>query len=211
MTLFPPRPKSRILPTQLDMYERSGKWIAQRKFNGTHLTIHVKDGDVAIYNYGEVPQLFVLTPKHKQEILSLDIDRSKEYWFDGELLDHKTVTPDYKGKIVLFDILQAGRKFFGSSSPNFLERYALLASICRNPTVREPNNGIALAASASVWLAENFTNEFALRYEEFIDHPEIEGLVLKRKKNSHIDSLGATRYETGWLIRCRKPHKNYQF
>jgi ATP-dependent DNA ligase len=208
MTLFPPRPASKILPAQLERYEKSGKWVAQRKFNGTHLTIHVKDGKVRIFNYGEVPALFVLSPKQRQEFLSLNIDPTKEYWLDGELLDHKTTTPEYKGKIVLFDVLQAGEYLF--KSLNLLDRYALLQSICGNPQKLEPNHGIALAVSDSVWLAETFYDNFRLRYEEYLAYPEIEGLVLKNK-NSFIDNFGQKKYEVGWLIRCRKATKNYAF
>jgi len=208
MTLFPPRPASKILPAQLGRYESHGTWLAQRKFNGTHLTVHIKGGEVSIYNYAEVPKLFSLSPAHKKEFLALNLDPKKEYVLDGELLDHKTTTPEYKGKIVLFDVLQIGDYLFQKF--NLLERQALLQEICGNPQVHEPNHGIALAVSAGVWLAENFYTDFQKRYEEFLAYPEIEGLVLKKKK-SFIDNLGKTKYEVGWLIRCRKATKNYGF
>lgn len=207
--LYPPRPKGRILPTQLGGYEKTGKWLVQRKFNGTRILLNVKGGKIGILNrHGEPPKLFSLSATHRAEILSLNLDPAKEYWFDGELLDHKTITPAFKGRIVLFDILQAGDYFFGS--PNLEDRYDLLKNICRNPTDLEPNLGIALQATPNIWLAQNFYENFESRFQDFLEHPEIEGCVLKQKK-SCIDNLGKKEYEVGWQIRCRKPHKNYNF
>jgi len=149
-----------------------------------------------------------LSDQVAQQILDLAIEPGKEYWFDAELLHRKTSDPQYKNRVVLFDVLQAGRYLFGS--PNLLKRYELLQSICRSPEERESANGIALVVSENVWLAETFDRDFVPRFQDFIELDEIEGLVLK-KKNSSLDNFGRKEYEVSWQLRCRKENKNYAF
>lgn len=210
--LFPPHPENKILPQRLGDYEKSGNWIAQRKFNGTHILLHVSaDRQVTILTrHGTPPKLFNLTKSHIEQILSLNLEPEKEYWLNGELLDHKTKNKNYKSKIILFDVLQAGDYLI--MKMNQKDRLDLLAKICRNPTELEPNSGIALQSTPDIWLAESFSNEFEKHFEEFNHLDEIEGLIL-RKKNSFIDNYGQREYSVNWIIRCRKPHSggSYNF
>ena len=202
--LYPPRPKGRITPNQLGVYEDSGKWVVQRKFNGTRILVHILGNEVYILNrHGEAPKQFTLTANLKKEFLSLDLDKNLEYWLDGELLDAKTRNVCYKGKIVLFDVLQTGKYLF--SGPTLLARQKILEKICRSPEKLEPNAGLALQVTENIWMAQTFLDNFKLRFEEFLSHDEIEGLVLK-KIDSKIDNFGHKQYEVGWQIRCRKPH-----
>lgn len=209
--LFPPHAHIRIPSFRLPEYENSKKWIAQRKFNGTNILIYIsRDKKVNILTrHGTIPKLFSLTKSHIDQILSLNLESDKDYWLNGELLDHKTKSEDYKGKIVFFDILQAGRYFI--RNPNQIERLELLKNICRNPSVLE-KNGIALQISNDIWMAEYWTNNFLLHYEEFLNRDEIEGLIL-RKSSSFIDNFGQKEYDVPWIVKCRKPHGggNYNF
>jgi len=208
--LYPPRPISKIQSHQLSSYEKSGKWVVQRKFNGTRVVIHILPGGaVHLFNrHGEKTKQFDLTSGLKREILSLQVNPHFEYWLDGELLNNKTTSPNYKGKIVLFDVLQAGKYLFGA--PNLMGRLELLNHICGNPKEKEPNLGLALRVTDSIWLAETFDSDFIGRYQDFIDKDEIEGVVVK-KKDSVLDNFGKKEYEIAWQIRCRKPTKNYTF
>lgn len=208
--MFPPRPKHRIRPAELPKYDRQGTWVAQRKFNGTRTVLHVlAEGKVAAWTRHNTPhKQWQLTDVVARQILDLDIEPGKEYWFDAELLHNKTTDQRYKNRLVLFDVLQAGRYLFGG--PTLSERYALLQRICRSPKEMEPGAGIALAVSENVWLAETFTGDFADRFQDFIDMDEIEGLVLKNA-TSVIDNFGRKEYEVNWQLRCRKEHKNYIF
>lgn len=206
--IFPPRPKSKIPPSRLASYE-NGKWVIQRKFNGTRVVICIEEGgDCYMLNRHGIPGDFKLTKTLKDEILSLRIERGLKYWLDGELLNAKTKTLDYKEKVILFDVLQVGRYLFGG--PTLLDRLKILDSICGFPKQHEPNLGIALQATDNIWMAETFDRDFVARYNDFIDQPEIEGVVLK-KKNSTLDDFGRKEYEVDWQIRCRKIHKNYTF
>lgn len=203
--LYPPHPDLKIPFNKLDEYEKTGKWVAQRKFNGTHILVHISsEKDVGILTrHGTPPKLFSLTKSHKEQILSLNLEHGKEYWLDGELLDHKTKSKQYKGKIVFFDVLQAGRYLI--NRPDQVERLKILAEICENPTTLEPNFGIALRVREDIWMAETWKNEFSRHYSEFLNLDEIEGLVL-RKASSTLDSFGQKEYDVSWMVRCRKPH-----
>ena len=211
-TLFPPHPDSKISPHELCDYEKSGKWLAQRKFNGTHVLIYVSKGrKVSILTrHGTPPKLFSLTKSHVDQILSLNLEEGKDYWLNGELLDHKTKSKEYKGKIVLFDVLHVGRYLIRKLDQ--LQRIELLDEICRHPKVLEPNHGVALQVTKDLWMAETWKEDFQLHFNELINLDEIEGLIL-RKMHSYIDNFGQKQYNVSWIVRCRKPHAggNYNF
>ncbi len=208
--LFPPRPLSKILPARLPQYAKA-PWLAQPKYNGTRNLIHVyPDGTVKAWmRQGEPHKQWEMSDEIKEQILSLELEKGQEYWFDSELLHNKTTTKHYKNRIVLFDVLWAGRYLF--KRPSLQGRYDLLCRICGNPTKRETQNGIAISVSKNLWLAPMIQPaDFQQAYNEFLHLDEIEGLVLK-KANSSLDNFGRKYYEVGWQLRCRKPHKNYTF
>lgn len=212
LTIYPPHPSSRIPSHELHSYESSGEWFAQRKFNGTHVIVNVSpSGKVGILTrHGTPPRLFSLSESHVDQILALNIDRGKEYWLAGELLDHKTKNPEYKGKIVFFDVLKAGRYLI--RKPDQAGRLAILSEICGNPSSLEPNRGIALAISEDLWVSETWENSFQERFSDFLEMDEVEGLIL-RKKSSFLENFGQKPYDVHWIVRCRKPDrgKSYQF
>lgn len=199
--IFPPRPKGKILPSDLDFYEQSGKWVAQRKFSGSRAVIHISaDRNVTLGNrYGEFFARFSLSRDHRDQFLDgLKTQKGIEYWFDGELMNKdKNAT----NEIVLFDILQAGRYFF--NSPSQEERLAILSEICGNPT-KICSSNIALEVTPKIWLAQVFSQNFVERFREAFPIKQLEGLVLRKKKSS-LDNLGQKLYETSNLVRCRKP------
>jgi hypothetical protein len=210
--LYPPYPNCKIPPGDLEKYEKSGNWIAQRKFNGTHILIYIsKNRKVSILTrHGTPPKLFNLTKSHVDQILSLNLKEGLDYWLNGELLDHKTKNKNYKGKIVLFDVLHEGKYLI--KKLNQIQRLKLLSEICRNPSKKEPNNGIAIEVTKDIWMAEFWEDNFKEHFKEFIHLDEIEGLIL-RKKNSFIDNFGQSKYHVSWMIKVRKPHSggSYDF
>lgn len=206
--IYPPRPKSAIPPSDLDYYESTGLYCAQPKYNGSRSVIYVYGNTVKIYSRHGRPHLNYAMPQAiREEILAIPgLKRGKEYWLDGELLT-KTTAIDTKGKIVLFDILQEGEYFF--LNPNQEDRVKLLAEVCGNPTDLDRWRKMSYVISDNILMAptffSNFDEEFKKNYGD-----EVEGLVL-RKRNSVIDNFGEKEYLVNWLIRCRHPHKNYQF
>ena len=137
-----------------------------------------------------------------EQVLSLNLESGQDYWLDGELLNAKTITPYYKGKVVLYDVLHCGKYLY---SKTLKQRLEMLASICRNPKQMEPNSGIALQVTEDIWMAPTFKNSFSDRFKQLVHLPEIEGLVLKLL-DAFLDSSGQRMYETNSIIRCRKPH-----
>ena len=204
--LYPPRPRGRIPHSELNRYERSGKWLAQRKYNGTRNLIHITpDRRVVFWNrHGVQHKRYNLTNSVIEEILSLNLKRGEEYWLDSEILNKLSGVDN---RIVFYDVLQAGRYLFGR--PNQLMRLDMLAKICHNPE-KLSSDGIGLYVSPSILLAENFFGDFENRFREAEEIDILEGLVLRKQKSS-LDNFGEKEYEVGWQIRCRKPHKNYIF
>jgi len=204
--IFPPRPVGKTHPRRLPRYQKA-PWIAQRKFNGTRNLIHIVDGDVICWmRKGEPHKQWEMSDDVKRQILDLNLTED-EYWLDSELLHHKTTDQHYKNRIVLFDVLHAGKYLFRSLT--LLERYELLANLCGNPTERESKHGLALVASENLWLAENIQPvDFVDEFKRHLDKDQIEGLVLK-DSTSTIDNFGNKYYEVAWQVRCRKPTKNY--
>lgn len=208
--IFPPRPKSRMLPADLPYYESTGLWAAQRKFRGSRAVIHIsKDRKITLGNRHGVPfARFDLDANFKKEILQgLKLDSGVEYWLDGELMNKDVNSTN---EIILFDVLQVGRYLFGS--PSQIARLALLDEICQNPQ-KKTRNGLALEITPRLWMAETFFDHFVDRYNESLTVDQLEGLVL-RKRRSCLDNFGVSEYETSNLIRCRKPFakdKGYDF
>jgi ATP-dependent DNA ligase len=207
--IFPPRPKSKITPGSLGKYEATGKWLVQRKFNGTRNLIHVSpERKVSMFGrHGEPHKQFKASGSLKKEVLSLNLQDGKEYWLDSELLSYKTKSQEYKDKIVLFDVLQAGRYLY--RRPDQIGRIEILKDVCNNPKDLE-SGGLALQVTENIFLAQSFFQGFRHEFERFIDRDEIEGLVL-RKSNSVLENSGIREYSIPWQVRCRKPHKNYSF
>ena len=204
--ISPPRPKSKIIPETLPSYEGKG-WVVQRKFNGSRIEIYKKNDEIKFF--GRLGQdSFYEAPDYTiNELNALNFKENTEYWLDGEFLDAKTKNPKYKNKIILYDVLYCEKYLL---NVGLKERLDLLNSICNFPSKREPNIGIALQVTPNIWMAETFYENFSVRFEEFIQYDEIEGLVLK-KLDSVLDNFGNSEYEVDWQIRCRKPHKNYGF
>ena len=188
-------------PADLPYYESSGKWLAQRKFNGSRCVIYIsKDRYVSICNrHGGAFARFSFTKPMVDELLScLKLQDGKDYWLDGELMNKQAgATND----IVFYDVLQAGKYLFGN--PTQVDRLEILNEVCGNPTSM-CESGIALRISDNFRMAESFFSGFTARFAESAPSKLIEGLVL-RKRAGCLDNYGEKEYETSNLIRCRKP------
>lgn len=199
--IYPPRPKGKMLSTDLPFYESTGKWLAQRKFRGSNCVIHIsRNSEISIGSrHGKPFARFVLSKNHQEEILSgLNLRHGTEYWLNGELMNKDV---DSTHEIILFDVLAVGRYFFGN--PNQEERLEILKDICHNPKNLSASK-IALQVTPKIWMAQVFESNFSQRFEESLPIQQLEGLVL-RKRLSSLDNLGHSEYETSNLIRCRKP------
>lgn len=192
--IFPPRPKGKIHPDNLNQFESTGLYIAQKKFQGSRALIHIgKNGQVLIANRHGRP-FSKFKPNITEEVLSLNLSQGKEYWLDGEFMSDK--------RLILFDILQAGKFFF--NGPDQLERLSILDEICRKPQKIAKGN-LALHVTENIQMAVTYFNNFDHVYRECLPIRQLEGLVL-RKKHAKINNFGFCEYETNDLIRCRKSY-----
>lgn len=203
--IYPPRPKGKILPSQLDVLEAKKQYVIQRKFNGQrNLTHRSPEGEITIWSrYGRKHARYKTPGFLQRELAALNYEDGKEYWLDGELLDSK-VADGPKDTVVLYDVLQAGNYLFGQK---LLDRLSLLNTICRSPT-EYPPLPLALRVSDHVWLAETWLGDFTRHFEEYLHLALIEGLVLKEIA-SGLDSFGHHEYACSWQWRCRKPGPSY--
>jgi ATP-dependent DNA ligase len=207
--IYPPRPKGAVPPTDLPHYDELGLFCIQPKYNGSRSIIHIaEDRRVQIFSrHGRAHHSYTMPLPIQNEILALPgLPKATEIWLDGELMV-KTTPEDTKGKIILFDVLHYKEYLFLQYTQ--VERLNLLAKICGEPTKLDPWRGMGYQISDNLLMAptffSNFKDEFLKDYGD-----EVEGLVL-RKKDSLIDNFGQKEYEVPWLIRCRRPHKNYHF
>jgi len=204
--IYPPRPKSTIQPQQLPQEEARGCWLWQHKFNG--------DRCLAIVESTATSRKVSLANRHGKfhpaskfsKIRSELSDRKfvlpeGTHYLDGELLVEGGMEV-----IILFDVLQWVKYLIGHTQEHRIE---MLRTICGNPTEPCPQN-IALSVTDHVWMSRTGDRDFVSHFNEYIDNPLIEGLVL-RKKGSVMDNWGSSEYEVDWQLRCRKPSKNYRF
>ncbi|RTK93089.1 MAG: hypothetical protein EKK64_10810 [Neisseriaceae bacterium] len=201
MIIFPPRPKGKMLWTDLPYYEKTGLYVAQRKFRGSNSVLNIsKNGKITLGNrHGREFSNFKLSKDYQEEILSsLKLKPNTEYWFNGEIMNKDE---NAKNEIIFFDILQEGRYFF--QNPDQMKRLEILKEICNDPKELSEDK-IALQISSRLLLAETFEKDFVFHFKEAYPIKRLEGLVLKKKK-SCLDDFGHKEYETSNSIRCRKP------
>lgn len=205
--IYPPRPASSIHPDNLNKFQG---WIAQYKFNGTRNVIFVfPDGHIELFNrHREHNKAYQLTPQMVKAFSHLNLKKGKFYVFDGELMHNKT--RGLKDRLILFDLLvNEGEYLIGTS---YKDRYLMLQKLLGNPAEFESETGnkIAYLVNENIWFAKVYTKNLDERFQKLIHMDEVEGLVLK---NPHGKlSYGVSPENNGdWIIRVRKPHKNYSY
>jgi len=210
--VYPPRPKSKIRPSQLPFEEDRGIWLWQPKFDGDRCTVGIENGKVYLGNrHGKWHQSSKF-PQVRRSISSLNLP-SGSHRLDAEMVGDV---------LVLFDILQHKDYLIGEDQ---LSRLDLLDEVCGHPTT-PCLNGLALQITDHLWLSSRGDSNFSQKFEEISgyrsEHQKgllsdgaeigkmVEGLLL-RQKDSILDNYGASPYDVAWQLRCRCQHKNYRF
>jgi hypothetical protein len=210
--LWPPRPETKIAPTDLGVIESMG-WWGQAKFNGTCTVIYVpaatepfpggSRGSVAMGRHGP-DHVLDWQPGASWQAFEATLDGGWHV-FVGELLHSKGV--GVKDTIVLFDMLvEDGDYLVGKTLYdrfNRLER--LLKAYNSEPQIklthREYNQG--------VWLVENRARAFRLWFDA--EAPAmVEGLCFK-DKNAKLRLCSRSSANSGGQVKCRKPKANVSF
>ena len=82
--------------------------------------------------------------------------------------------------------------------------------LCGFASVLDHWRGIAYQVSENILLSPCSEEGFADYFKKYTNDDEVEGLVLREKKST-LDNFGQKEYEINWMVRCRKPAKNYNF
>lgn len=200
--IYPPRPRGKIHPSDLAFYEKSGRWIAQRKFGGSRtMALLGSDGQVTFLNrHGFTQSSIKPNARIAESISALGLKRGKEHLLDGEMMRGE------ESFMVLYDILVLdGVYLFGK--PNQLGRLEILSQICGVGC----RSMFGSEVGSNLYLADWWGSDFEQRFCESKGADNIEGLLL-RKSESFLDNFGAAEYETPSQIRCRKPlDSHYNF
>lgn len=225
-----PRPNNKIDPLTLLRHERTGKYVAQLKYNGTHLVCcfstneKYKINNLEFYDRrGKLLRSYSPSGETAKVLECLQLEKNANYMLNGELC-HLKAKSKLTGMqalihtIVLFDVLMLNNRYL--SLIPFTERYDMLNKFCRSPKEVEPlGRGIVIRelGDYKLWLAPVFFDKFSERFEMYATkqngedvYPEIEGLVLKEKEG--LLPSGDRLEDVDWIIRARKPKKNmYEF
>lgn len=220
---FPPRPGVTLLPALLKRMS-SEIWLAQRKFEGQRNLIYIKGDHLEFWSRhpenGFRHKNFTIPPELRKNLLQLRIPAGIEVVIDSELLHAKTkgISPEappqwrqgVKNTVVLFDILYWNGYLANETQEDRLKR---LFELCGCPMTLEPG-GRALQVFSNVWLAETLQNDFFAEYHKMLLCPEVEGLVLRRRNSVLREgnpTCGKRLHEVSWMIRARRPKKNFAF
>ena len=204
--LWPPRPETKIAPTDLGVIEGMG-WWGQAKINGTCCTIYVDastGASVAMGRHGP-DHILDWQPGIAWEAFTASLPGKGWYVFVGELLHSKGV--GVKNTIVLFDLLvEDGDYLVGKTLYDRFDRLErLLKAYNSEPQIelthREYNQ--------YVWLITNRARAFRLWFDA--EAPAmVEGLCLK-DKNAKLRLCSKASANAGGQVKCRKPKANVSF
>ena len=203
MYFYPEKPK--LMHVKQDLFgllSGDPNWVAEKKYNGSRLQLHLIDGKFQFWNrhekkFGYIPtddldlELALFGSRlWKSRPTSVPLDYCL---FDGELRHHKTI--GVRNKIIIYDIfIYDGQLLVGVP---FFKRREILE------TVLEINY-------EPLGLIEQFHIGFDKLFDTVIEDPEIEGLVLKNLKGKlNLGRNGPV--DSRWMFKVRKPSGRYKF
>jgi ATP-dependent DNA ligase len=177
---------------------------AQYKLNGNRNLIKVfPDRKIQFWNrHAELQQTYAIPDEMREEILRISPAGVYTLW-DSELMNFKT--KDIKDIVYLYDVLVWESQWL--TGVPYRQRYERLAERVGPLTIPlEPAE-----MQAPLYLAQNFTpDQWVDRWKAAKKLPWIEGLVLKRLDFTSVLEPGTQEYNNaGFMLRVRKPHKNY--
>lgn len=209
--MYPPRPTTSIPPEKISDYENKG-YVAQLKFNGTRTLVEMRPGgEIKLWTrHGEPHKAYKLSPGMEADLHELheSVNPDEYLVLDGELMNSKT--KGLKDRFIAFDILVCESLHFIGMS--MLNRYRVLDEITGEQEEHEEETGrkIAIYIRDHLWLAETFVYDLESNFKRLIDMDEVEGLVLKNP-DAKLERGHSENNNSSWLIRARKPSKNYKF
>jgi hypothetical protein len=196
--LTPPRPENAIPPSRLKTFERK-HWIAQIKKNGTNSVIFVSPEKkvTAMGRHNNEHKQWQFTPESAAIFKALP--GTGWYVINAELMHSKV--PGIRDINYIHDVLvEDGDYLLGTT---YAQRYSRLLMLFLHNNTEMTQSHFAL--DRNTWLVRNHPQGFRELFDS-LSAPEDEGLVLK-------NTLGrlAPKDNSGWNVKCRRPHKNFGF
>lgn len=202
--IFPPRPKNAFPPTDLSYWDNN-TLLGQAKMNGSNTSMYVGDGKFRVMNRHNQPLTgFTL----QSEVESLF--KGKEGWFvvNGEYMN-KSKRDDwgdlFNHKLVIFDILvNDSTHLLGSST---LDRINILDKMFDHTECKWK---YLTQISENIFQVKSYESDFENIFSNLTKIDMIEGLVLKRK-SAQLEIGLREDNNSKWMLKTRKPHKNYKY
>jgi hypothetical protein len=207
--IYPPRPQFKIPPDNLDQYE--GEFVAQPKYNGTACIVFTNGEELQVFNRHKLPL------KHSPFIQFRGLARDNQWVvYCGEYLNkgQKGEKGDVeRDKFIIWDLLvYAGEYLIGKT---FEERIAMID--IRYPCKQlvtdkglEIYDYLCATAIEGVYKSPVYTAGFDFLYNDLVNTPLYEGVVLK-KKEAKLTYGFQEKNNSEWQVKCRKANKLYNF
>jgi len=195
-------PEKPTLTLMENIHQFGLEWIAEPKYKGSRLQLHIIDGKPLFYSRHGYPLVYNKDPD-KGIVAELREKFPRGYYlFDGELRHNKVI--GIRNKIVLWDCF-----IYENELLNKMTYYDRLIFVDSNFT----NTGTISRINRYV---NCFSNDyFKSVYNDYIsgkygNSVEFEGIVLKRLDG--MLNLGSTRgLDSRWMFKIRKPSNSYKF
>jgi ATP-dependent DNA ligase len=188
--------KPRLINVNQALFSRLSEddlWVAERKYNGQRLQLHCINGEFQFWGrHGELLK-YTLSDELLEELKGLSLPRGY-CLLDGELRHNKV--PGIQHKIIFYDVfIWDGNLLIGEG---FWYRRAIL------------HDTIGIEKRNRVGIPLQYPGKFRQTFDQVIEDPEIEGLVMKNMRGKL--ALGRTAgIDSGWMYKVRRPSGRYHF
>lgn len=201
--IYPPRPKNPIPPTDLNFWD-NGSLICQPKLNGSNSVIFKTPTSVRAMN------------RHNQSLTNFRISEEVKsilpekgnFVINGEYMNKGKSDQfgnNFNHKLVIFDILVSNSEYLVGSTVQ--ERQGILNGLFQP---QDSKWGYLSQISENIFMVKSFENNFKGNFDELIKIDMVEGVVLKRK-SAKLEIGIREENNSNWMLKSRKPHKNYKF
>lgn len=170
---------------------QSEDWFAEKKYNGSRLLLHYINEKFEFWNRHS--DKFNFQPNEELQKALSTLKLNGYCLFDGELRNNKVI--GVKQKVVLFDVIIWEGELLRIP---FSQRRKILESL-RLPIEGEP-----------LGIIQQHKIDFNQLFDEVVSDKEIEGLVLKNQ-NGRLKVDRKSSRNSSWMLKIRRPSKNYKF
>lgn len=190
---YPEKPK--LITKEQSLFlklSNNPNWIGEYKYNGCRLQLHNINNGFGFWDRYNKKLSYRPTDEVLDTLSLLKLPKGYNL-FDGELRHNKVI--GVKHKIILYDVFVWDGEVLLDKT--FEERRSILELYFKIRT--DP-----------VGITEQFKDNFRMIYDNVLDDPEIEGLVLKNKKGM-LDLSRSSGRDSVWMMKVRKETGRHRF